>query len=114
VESVERLRRMRRSVFLRLVDRILTVREKEYCMSAPDPYPHVTARLCAKEAFAKALQLESPWRVPFKDVEILGRPPVLTARGRAAELLREKNVRRVHVSLSHTAEYAVAVVVLEA
>jgi len=114
IESVDRFRRMRREVLLRVVKRVLTENEERYCFSRADPYPHVAARFCAKEAFAKALGFERAWLIPFKDVEVLGSPPRLTARGRAAEALREKSARSVLVSLSHTSEYAVAVVVLEA
>lgn len=114
IESVERFRRMKPEVFERFLARVLTEREREYCLSKRDPYPHVAARVCAKEAFAKALGLENPWEVPFKDVEVLGKPPRLIASGRAAEILREKKSRAVHVSLSHTSEYAAAVVVIEA
>ena len=51
--------------------------------------------------------------MPFRDVEVLGKPPKLVARGVAAELLAKLGVDRVHVSLSHTRDYAAAVVVLE-
>lgn len=81
VESVERFRRMRKEVFERVVRRILTEGEAEYCFAKPDPYPCVAARFCAKEAFAKALGIENPASVPFKDVEVLGKPPRLVARG---------------------------------
>ncbi len=114
IESVSSFRRMRPEVFARVVARVLTEEERAYCLSRPDPYPHVAARFCAKEAFAKALGVERPARVPFRDVEVVGRPPRLRARGVAAELLAAKGVKNVHVSLSHTSEYAVAVVVLEA
>ena len=113
VESVERFRRMRREVFELVVRRVLTEGEREYCLARPDPYPCVVARFCAKEAFAKALGIERPASVPFRDVEVLGKPPKLTAKGVAAELLAKLGVDRVHVSLSHTRDYAAAVVVLE-
>jgi phosphopantetheinyl transferase (holo-ACP synthase) len=59
------------------------------------------------------LGIERPASVPFRDVEVLGKPPKLVARGVAAELLAKLGVDRVHVSISHTRDYAAAVVVLE-
>lgn len=114
IESVDRFRRMRREVFARIVKRVLTESEERYCLGRVDPYPHVVARFCAKEAFVKALGFDRAWLIPFKDVEVLGSPPKLVAYRRAAEALREKRVKFVHVSLAHTSEYAAAVVVLEA
>lgn len=113
VESVERFRRMRSEVFRRVVKRILTEREEAYCLSKLDPYPSVAARFCAKEAFAKALGVGKPWAISFRDVEVVGTPPRIEVKGRAAEVLRERKVVKVHLSLSHTSEYAVAVVILE-
>ena len=112
IESVERFRRMKREVFELVVRGVLTEREREYCFAKADSYPCVAARFCAKEAFAKALGIERPASVPFRDVEVLGKPPKLVARGVAAELLAKLGVNRVHVSLSHTRDYAAAVVPL--
>ncbi len=114
IESIERFREMRYEIFRRVASRVLTQREGADCFEKADPYPHVAARFCAKEAFVKALGLERPWLIPFKDVEVVGVPPRLEARGRAAAELRKKGVSRIHVSISHTTEYAAAVVLLEA
>lgn len=114
IESVERFRGMRYEIFRRVASRVLTRGEEADCFRRADPYPHVAARFCAKEAFVKALGLERPWLIPFKDVEVVGVPPRLEARGRAAAELEKKGVLRVHLSISHTAEYAAAVVLLEA
>ena len=113
IESVERFRKMRKEVFELVTRRVLTERERDYCFAKADPYPCVAARFCSKEAFAKALGIERPASVPFRDVEVLGKPPKLVARGVAAELLAKLGVDRVHVSISHTRDYAAAVVVLE-
>ncbi|MCS7104314.1 MAG: holo-ACP synthase [Thermofilaceae archaeon] len=114
IESVDKFRRMRREVFVRVVKRVLTEREEMYCLAKLDPYPHVAARFCVKEAFVKALGVEETWSIPFKDVEVLGTPPELRAHGKAADALKKKGVSKVHASLSHTSDYVVALVLLEA
>ena len=113
IESVERFRRMKREVFELVARRVLTEKEREYCFAKADPYPCAAARFCAKEAFAKALGIEHPASVPFRDVEVLGKPLKLVAKGVAAELLARLGVDKVHVSITHTRDYAAAVVVLE-
>jgi len=113
IESVDRFRRMAANIRERVVARVLTESEREYCMRYADPWPHVAARFCAKEAFAKSLGVENPRVIPFKDVEVVGRRPQIKARGKALKLLNDKNINKVYLSMSHTYAYAMAVVVLE-
>jgi len=83
--------------------------ERAYCESQKRPALHYAARFAAKEAAIKALGRA----VPFKDVEILknaqGRPYV-RFHGKALELAGSV---KAQVSLSHTAEFACAVLILE-
>ncbi len=75
----------------------------------------LAVRFAAKEAFGKALgcglrglQLRDICVVP----DIQGRPR-LELSGTAKKLLDESGANRVHISLTHESEYAVAYVVLE-
>jgi len=111
--DVEALRRMSGPAFRRFAERVLGGRELDYCFSQPDPYQCVAARFAAKEAFAKALGIEDPSRVGFRDVEVVGVPPRLEARGAALEELKRMGAARVHVSLTHIRSCAAAVVVIE-
>lgn len=112
VEDVERFRSMRPHVRARVLARILTGEEVSYCMKFGDPWPHVAARFCAKEALVKALG--APGSTRWSEVEVLpGPPPTIKLRGRTLEAARAMGVKRVHVSLSHSRRLAVAVVVLE-
>ncbi len=113
IESIQRLKRVREGVRRRIIDRILTEKEKRYCLGKIDPYPHIVARFCAKEAFVKALGVGDTWSISFKDVEILGHPPRILTRGKAKKILEEMGAKKVHVSLSHTSDYATAIVVIE-
>ena len=113
IESVSRLRNIRASVRERMINRILTDKEKAYCLGRVDPYPCIVARFCVKEAFVKALGIKDSWSIPFRDVEVLGRPPTLSARGKAKEILDKLGAKKIHISLSHTSDYAVAVVIIE-
>jgi holo-[acyl-carrier protein] synthase len=101
----------------RVLERLLTPAERGYCESRPDPATHVAVRLAAKEAVYKALQgTEAARGIGWREIEVVrasgGRPDVRLT-GRAAARSRELGVSRVLVSLSHTHEAAVAMVVLE-
>jgi holo-[acyl-carrier protein] synthase len=100
----------------RLVERVFTVREIAYARRKAVPYERFAARFAAKEAGMKALG--TGWRdgVTWHDFEVVnlasGRPTLLL-HGRAAEIAEKLKVRNVSLSLTHTAEQAMAMVILE-
>src|SRR3954451_1934191 len=80
--------------------RLFTAQELDYAAKRGRPAMTLAARFCAKEAVAKALELEA-WG--WHDVEILGGggPPVLRLAGAAATRAEELGAS-VEVSLTHT------------
>jgi holo-[acyl-carrier protein] synthase len=115
--EVERVRQMIAEKGDYVFDRLLTAPEAAYCRSRPDPAEHVAVRLAAKEAVYKALQGSDVARgIGWREIEVVrapdGRPEVVLT-GLAARQAKEMGVRRVLLSLSHTHQAAVAVVVLE-
>ena len=101
----------------RVFERLLTPAERAYCESRPDPATHVAVRLAAKEAVYKALQGSDASRgIGWREIEVTRAPdgrPAVELSGLAAARARELNVGRVLLSLSHTHQAAVAMVVLE-
>jgi holo-[acyl-carrier protein] synthase len=93
----------------RLAQRLFTEDELAYASSRARPGQHLAARFCAKEAAAKALDLQS-WN--FHEVEVVGTggPPALRLSGAAAARAAELGVQ-LEVSLTHTGRDAAAVVV---
>jgi holo-[acyl-carrier protein] synthase len=93
----------------RLADRLFTEPEQRYAAAHGRPGQHLAARFCAKEAVAKALELQG-WS--FTDVEVLGRdgPPELRLHGAVAARAQELGVH-VAISLTHTGQDAAAVAV---
>ncbi len=100
----------------RFLERIFTEDEIRYCESKANRVERFAARFAAKEAGLKAIG--TGWRrgVGWKEVEVRreasGRP-TLVFSGRAAEFAARLGVKRASLSLSHTAEHAVAQVILE-
>jgi holo-[acyl-carrier protein] synthase len=100
----------------RFVRRVFTVAEQDYCRAHRDPAPYFAARFAAKEALFKALGTGWTRGVTWCDAEVRREEsgaPRLMISGRAQELAEELGTRTVHVSLSHSEETAIAVVILE-
>ena len=98
----------------RFLQRVFTSRELDYCYRHRSPYPYLAARFAAKEALAKALGTGLGQGIGWQDIEVLSdgkSPPLLKYKGRVRERL--ESIRRVHLSISHDGEYAIAQVVLE-
>lgn len=92
----------------RFAARVLTPSEARYCLSRPDPAPHIAARFAAKEAVIKCLG----GGCALSDIEVvraLSGSPSVTLRGRAHERARGAAVL---VSLSHLDHLAAAFAVL--
>jgi holo-[acyl-carrier protein] synthase len=99
-----------------LMKRIFTQAEIAYCTNQRNQYQHLAGRFAAKEAGLKALGTGWGQGVRWKEVEVINEEsgkPVIRFDGRALEILQEKTVSEILVTISHSEEYAVAVVVLE-
>ena len=100
----------------RFLERIFTAGEIEYCLRKKNSAESFAARFAAKEAGAKALGTGISRGVSWKEFEVRreasGRP-TLHLSGRARELAEAMGVKRMQVSLTHSREFAMAVVVAE-
>lgn len=100
----------------RFIRKIFTREEIEYCASKAKIAQHYAARFTAKEAFFKALG--SGWRygMSWKEVWVennqLGKPEIRIS-GKARHHFDEMKFKKIHLSVSHTEEYAVAFVLIE-
>ncbi|HKB67038.1 MAG TPA: holo-ACP synthase [Pyrinomonadaceae bacterium] len=101
----------------RFRERVFTAAERAYCDSrGAVAAQHYAARFAAKEAALKALQ--TGWRggISWQDVEVAAREsgaPYLVLHGPVLELFNNSGSTAAHLSISHTAEHAIAQVVLE-
>jgi holo-[acyl-carrier protein] synthase len=101
----------------RFRERVFTAAERDYCDArGAAAAQHYAARFAAKEAALKALGTGWSGGLGWHDVEVMNdaaRRPAMTFRNTALELFRRAGAARAHLSLSHTAEHAVAQVILE-
>lgn len=100
----------------RFVRRVFTEGEIRYCESKANRIERYAARFAAKEAAMKAIGTGWNHGVRFRDIEVsreLGGRPTLLFHGKAAEFSASLGTTHIALSLSHTAEYAIAQVLLE-
>lgn len=97
----------------RFLDRIYTAAEQRLCLQRQVPYACLAVRFAAKEAFSKALGTGIGGTVRWKDLEVQQSPAGAPTLLLAPSLRERLGSVRVHLSLSHSREYAVAVVILE-
>ncbi len=101
----------------RFLARIYTPLEIAYCRRKQrNAAESFAARFAAKEAGAKALGTGISRGVNWLELEVTREPggrPLLELNGRAAERAAELGVTRVSLSLTHSRDVALAVVVME-
>ncbi len=107
--------RMRRAISRsgeRFLERVFTPRERQLCRDHPR---RLAGRFAAKEALLKAAGTGLrgfSWRMMEIVADELGAPRFI-CHGRLAETLAERGLVRIHLSISHARDYAMAQVLLE-
>ena len=101
----------------RFATRVFTENERAFCegkgVAAAQSY---AGRFAAKEAFLKALKTGWRGKITWQDIEVVSDDqgaPSLEIHGEALKILNTRGATRVHLSISHTSELAIAEVILE-
>ena len=95
--------------------RVFTQREQDYCMvRGVQAYASFAARFAAKEAFVKAIGtgLRGGRLTEIEVINELGRPQ-LVLYGYFKDYAKGLGTEKIHLTLSHTKELAMAQVILE-
>ena len=112
--EVSRVRAVFKRHGSRAKNRILTKAEQAQCRRRKDPSQHIAGLFAAKEAVLKAIGIGFARGARWRDIEIrpdaLGRP-IVHLSGKTALEAKKRNIAIFHLSISHTAEHAVAQVV---
>jgi holo-[acyl-carrier protein] synthase len=100
----------------RFLNRIYTPAEQAYCLRKRNSAESFAARFAAKEAGAKALGTGISHGVSWLEIEVVREPsgkPTIKYHGRAAQIAARLGVAQAALSITHTADLAMASVVLE-
>lgn len=96
----------------RFLKRVYTEAELNYCMSKKNPYPSLAARFAAKEAVRKLHPALA--RCRWQEIEVNLNPdgsPTLCLHGRARRAQLDAGLAAPSISLSHSAQQAVAAII---
>lgn len=100
----------------RFREKVFSPGEVAFCEQRANKYEHYAARFAAKEAFVKATGLGLLAGHDLCDIEVttdVNGKPGIALRGSFAARWKERGWSQIHVSLSHIAQAACAVVIIE-
>jgi holo-[acyl-carrier protein] synthase len=113
IVEVERFKKLHEKWGEHFLKKIFTDREIDYCLSKKNSYQHLAGRFAVKEAVSKAISTGWTGNFRWKDVEVLndkrGKPFAFFHN----KLKEELNSCSVHISISHSQNYAVAFAIIE-
>lgn len=107
IENIDRFRKLDRDKNGNFLDKIFTKKELDYSFSKAKPYQHLAARYAGKEAVVKALSSIGKQNIDYKDIEILN-----DDNGIPKVNLNYNGSLKVHISLSHSNDRALAFAVI--
>jgi len=116
IAEVPRIREVIERHGQRFLQRVFTEGEIQYCESKANRVERYAARFAAKEAGMKALGTGWNHGVRWRDIEVARKPggrPTLLLHGKAAEFAAKLGATNIALSLTHTADQAMAQVILE-
>ena len=100
----------------KFLNRIFSNGEMEYCGRHAHASTHYGARFAAKESFLKALGIGLGMGVKLSDIEVVNDKngkPSLALCGEAKTQIEKRKITKIHLSLTHTKQYASAIVLLK-
>jgi holo-[acyl-carrier protein] synthase len=116
VERVEQAL-VRAGTGVRFGRRVYTEGERSYCESrGKGRFQSYAARFAAKEAVMKALGTGWSRNAGWHEIEVVrerGHAPKIVLSGKAAAFAHKRGIKQLHLSISHTAEHAIAHVIAE-
>lgn len=116
VAEVDRVRAAIERFGRRFIERVYTPTEIAYVERKANRFERYAARFAAKEAGMKAIGTGWRYGVRWRDFEVANLPsgkPTLLLHGVAALFAERLGVKSVSLSITHTAAFAVAFVIME-
>ena len=116
VAEVKRIRAIIESQQTRFLQRVFTPDEAAYCEQFKNKFERYAGRFAAKEAAMKALGTGWSRGVRWVDVEVVrqrGGRPTISLKGEAKKIADALGVKNISLSITHSAEQAIAHVIFE-
>lgn len=106
--EIERIRKSIDTHGLRLISRLFTTKEQDYCLKYKDPIPHFAGRFSAKEAVVKALGTGFGEHASLLDIEIINESSGKPCVHFSSALEKKVKGTSVLISISHCQLYVTA------
>lgn len=116
VAEVKRIQAVIESQGERFLRRVYTLDEVAYCEQFKSKFERYAGRFAAKEAAMKALGTGWSRGVRWVDVEVVrqrGARPTIALKGEARKIADALGVKHIALSITHTADQAIAHVIFE-
>jgi len=116
IVEVKRIAAIIESQKERFLRRVYTLDEVAYCERFKNRYERYAGRFAVKEAAMKALGTGWSRGVRWVDLEVVRQPggrPTLIIKGEAKKIADRLGVKSIAISITHTAEQALAQVIFE-
>ena len=95
----------------RFVKRVFTDAEQAYARANRNEIEKLAGRFAAKEAILKLIGTGWRGKIAWTDIEIVNNAagqPEVTVRGEVAKIARELGIEHISISITHTANFAIA------
>ena len=95
----------------RFMDRVFTAAEQQYANANKNKMEKLAGRFAAKEAILKLLGTGWRGKIAWTDIEIINNEmgqPQVTVSGEVKEIARRLGIGDISVSITHTANFAIA------
>jgi len=95
----------------RFVNRVFTATEQAYAQANKNKIEKLAGRFAAKEAVLKLMGTGWRGKIAWTDVEVINNPsgqPEITLSGQVKKLAAESGIKHISVSITHTANFAIA------
>jgi holo-[acyl-carrier protein] synthase len=110
IENISRFISMASGKEKKMLEKIFSKKEIEYCFSKKNAAPHLAARFAGKEAVFKAISSSLACNLGYNEIEIInnknGIPFVVIKNEKISDV-------SITISLSHTDEFAIAFTILQ-
>ena len=96
---------------VRFLDRVFTEAEQAYARGERDPVEKYAGRFAAKEAILKLVGTGWRGKIAWTDIEVTNNPagqPEVILSGEVERIARNLGIERISLSITHTANFAIA------
>ena len=95
----------------RFLERVYTEKERLIAASVKNKIEKFAGRFAAKEAILKLIGTGLRGKICWKDIEVINDPmgaPVVNLFGEVKSITEKKNIEQITLSITHTADFAIA------